>query len=56
MDDIDKPLAWIGSSKEDLLDLPRKVQREMGYALYLAQLGLESSNVKPLLDLVDEEF
>lgn len=48
MDNIDKPLTWIGSSKDDLLDLPRKVQREVGYALYLAQLGLESTNVKPL--------
>jgi phage-related protein len=48
MDDIGKPLAWIGSSKEDLLDLPRKVQREVGYALYLAQTGLEHTNVKPL--------
>lgn len=48
MDDIDKPLAWIGSSREDLLDLPRKAQREIGYALYLAQLGLEPPNVKPL--------
>ncbi len=48
MVDIDKPLAWIGSSKEDLLDLPRKIQREVGYALYLAQLGLQSTNVKPL--------
>lgn len=48
MDNVDKPLTWIGSSKEDLLDLPRKIQREVGYALYLAQLGLESTNVKPL--------
>ena len=48
MSKTDKPLAWIGSSKEDLLDLPRKVQREIGYALYLAQLGLEHTNVKPL--------
>lgn len=43
-----KPLHWIGSSKEDLLDLPRKVQKEAGYALYLAQMGLKHSNVKPL--------
>ena len=48
MDDIDKPLTWIGSSKDDLLDLPCKAQREVGYALYLAQLGLESTKVKPL--------
>ena len=46
--DTEKPLAWIGSSKTDLLDLPRKVQRNVGYALYLAQLGLEHTNVKPL--------
>ena len=45
---IDRPLAWIGSSKEDLSDLPRNVQREIGYALYLAQLGLEHINAKPL--------
>jgi phage-related protein len=46
--DTEKPLAWIGSSKADLLDLPRKAQRNVGYALYLAQLGLEHTNVKPL--------
>lgn len=48
MDEIEKPLIWIGSSKEDLLDLPRKIQREVGYAIYLAQLGLKHTNVKPL--------
>lgn len=48
MDGIKKPLAWIGSSKEDLLELPRKVQKDVGYALYLAQLGLKHLNVKPL--------
>ena len=48
MAEIDKRIAWVGSSKEDLLDLPRKVQREVGYALYLVQVGLEPSNVKPL--------
>jgi len=48
MSKTDKPLAWIGSSKEDLLDLPRKLQREIGHGLYLAQLGLEHTNVKPL--------
>jgi phage-related protein len=48
MEDVIKSLAWIGSSKEDLLKLPRKVQKEIGYALYLSQLGLEHINVKPL--------
>ncbi|HEV8052324.1 MAG TPA: type II toxin-antitoxin system RelE/ParE family toxin [Parachlamydiaceae bacterium] len=46
--DTSKPLAWIGTSKTDLLDLPGKVQRSVGYALYLSQLGLEHANVKPL--------
>lgn len=48
MDDVIKPLTWIGNSKDDLLDLPLKVKRGVGHALYLAQLGLESINVKPL--------
>lgn len=43
-----KPLAWIGTSKADLLDLPRKIQRTVGYALYLSQLGLTHTSVKPL--------
>lgn len=48
MKEVDKSIAWIGTSKEDLLGLPRKIQREVGYALYLAQIGLEHTNVKPL--------
>lgn len=48
MKEVEKPIAWIGSSKEDLFDLPRKIQREFGYALYLAQIGLVHTNVKPL--------
>ena len=46
--ELNKPLTWIGSRKTDLLDLPRKVQRIVGYALYLAQMGLQHTNVKPL--------
>lgn len=34
-----KPLFWLGSSKPELLELPRPVQRSFGYALYLAQAG-----------------
>lgn len=59
-----KPVAWIGSSKADLLDLPLKVQRSVGYALYLAQLGLEHTSAKPLtgfggrgvLEVVEDEI
>jgi phage-related protein len=48
MDKDEKPLAWIGTSKEDLLSLPRKVIREIGYSLYLAQRGYMHINAKPL--------
>ena len=34
-----KPLVWRGTSKADFMAFPRTVQREMGYALFLAQVG-----------------
>lgn len=34
-----KPLIWRGASKSDFMDFPPAVQREMGYALFLAQMG-----------------
>lgn len=34
-----RPLVWRGTSKTDFLAFPRAVQREMGYALFLAQMG-----------------
>jgi phage-related protein len=36
---LPKCLAWRGSSKADFMEFPREVQREMGYALFLAQMG-----------------
>jgi phage-related protein len=43
-----KPLEWIGSAKDDLLDLPSDVQNVMGYGLYLAQIGDKYDDAKPL--------
>jgi phage-related protein len=43
-----KPLEWVGSSLEDLKDFPEDVQGEIGYALYLAQLGDKHPDTKPL--------
>jgi phage-related protein len=43
-----KSLKWIGSSKDDLLQLPDLVRKEMGYALHLAQINLKAPNAKPL--------
>jgi phage-related protein len=37
--DEPKPLFWRGSSKADYMAFPADVQREMGYALFLAQMG-----------------
>lgn len=43
-----KPIDWIGSSKKNLLELPRHVQRMIGHSLNLAQLELEDVDTKPL--------
>ena len=43
-----RPLAWVGSAKRDLLALPKRVVREFGYALYLAQIGRTHPHAKPL--------
>jgi phage-related protein len=32
-----KPLWWVGSSKKDLIAMPKEVVDLMGYALHLAQ-------------------
>ena len=46
--DILKPVRWIGLSYKDWLAFPDEVQDVMGYALYLAQMGYKTDNVKPL--------
>src|ERR1700733_9231503 len=37
--DQPRPLIWRGASKTDFAAFPPSVQREMGYALFLAQMG-----------------
>ncbi len=37
--DEPKPLIWCGGSKADFRAFPPGVQREMGYALFLAQMS-----------------
>jgi phage-related protein len=34
-----RPLVWRGASKSDFMGFPPAAQREMGYALFLAQMG-----------------
>lgn len=44
----EKPIAWVGSSYEDLVTMPDEVQDEIGYALDLAQHGKKARFSKPL--------
>jgi phage-related protein len=37
--DEPRPLIWRATSKADFATFPAPVQREMGYALFLAQMG-----------------
>jgi phage-related protein len=43
-----KPVVWIGSSKDDLIDFPEEVVRAVGFAIYEAQKGNKHPNAKPL--------
>ena len=43
-----KPLAWVGSSQKDYRAFPDPVKDDMGYALYLAQIGRKHGTAKPL--------
>jgi phage-related protein len=42
-----RPIIWVGSSKDDLMDLPEDVKDEIGHALYQAQKGEKSDKAKP---------
>ena len=61
-DEHEKPLFWIGSSRDDLKDCPNDVQDVVGYALHWAQRGGKSPDAKPLhgfgnagvLEIVDD--
>ena len=46
-----KPLVWVGSSHEDLKGFPSEIQDEIGYALYVAQIGDKHPKAKPLKGL-----
>ncbi len=43
----EKPLHWVGSAKDDLLEFPDAVVDDIGYALYLVQIGGKPPNAKP---------
>lgn len=43
-----KEIIWVSSSKKDLLALSEEIRDEMGYGLYMAQLGQQHKKAKPL--------
>jgi phage-related protein len=43
-----KPVIWIGSSRRDLREMPQRVRRDIGQALYTAQQGATDPAAKPL--------
>lgn len=42
-----KPLYWEGSSKKDFKEFPIPVQKDMGVALFVVQLGGTPDSAKP---------
>ncbi len=42
-----KPLFWEGSSKKDFKEFPVPVQKDMGVALFVVQLGQTPESAKP---------
>jgi phage-related protein len=47
--DEPRPLLWRGTSKIDFMAFPPTVQREMGYGLFMAQMGERHSTMAKTL-------
>ena len=48
VDKVLRPVEWIGSSYDDYIWFPEKVQDAMGFALWLSQTGRMPNSAKPL--------
>jgi phage-related protein len=48
VNELERPLVWLGSSRRDLRVFPRQARREIGLALYAAQNGETDPAAKPL--------
>ena len=46
-----KPVIWLGDTLATLRTCPQEVQDEVGYGLYLAQIGQKYRDAKPLKGL-----
>lgn len=45
---MDKPISFLGTSYDDLMDFPREARREAGYQLGRVQAGLMPEDWKPM--------
>jgi phage-related protein len=45
---VEKPVAWLGSSLEDIRDFPAEARRAVGYQLGRVQQGLMPDDWKPM--------
>ena len=48
MDKKLKPAVWLGSTREDLSDMPKAVRADIGFALFAAQSGDKHHKATPL--------
>ncbi len=48
-----REIEWMGTSLQDLIDMPEDVRGEFGHGLYLAQSGQRHLNAKPFGDSVE---
>ncbi len=45
---MDKPLYWLGSSRDDLCDFPEEARRRAGFQLRAVQRGQAPTDFKPM--------
>lgn len=43
----EKPIRWIGSSLQDLIEFPDEARKEAGFQLHLVQHGIDPHDYKP---------
>ena len=48
----DKPIVWIGSSRDDVRRFPREARRKAGLELRAVQRGQEPTDFKPIPSVV----
>lgn len=46
-----RPVIWLGDTRKNIRAFPKKVQQEMGGAIFIAQCGGMPDNAKPLKGL-----